>query len=135
MIPRSTAEPRTGKISDLDQRRLAHFAEYYRSKKQDELSTLNKFSWLEPTADSFNLQMNMLGLSQHTLMMKQGTGSPQVYNLTLERQRAIAGSQITTREKYISHRIHHCRNMTIAMHRFNHVRSRPGVEVFPTPDR
>lgn len=52
---------------------------------------LNKFLWLKPIADSFSLQMNMLGLFQHALRMKQGTGSSQVYNLTLERQRQLPG--------------------------------------------
>lgn len=79
--------------------------------------------------------MNMLDLFQLKLRVNQGTGCLQVYNLTLERQRAVAESQTTTRQKCNSRRIHHCRNMTIAMDRFNHLRLRPDVVDFPTPDR
>lgn len=45
-LPRLSLGLRTWRISGLDQRWLAHCAEYHPSKKQDELTTLDKFrSW------------------------------------------------------------------------------------------
>lgn len=60
-MPTSRVEPCTGMVSGPDQRQLAHFCEILPNQE-----ARYKFSWLDPIADLLNLQMNMLGLFQHS---------------------------------------------------------------------